>query len=177
MSDEHGNVSLPVSMPDASPWWLRGVAASIIFLLVASVWFLARQGPRVPVYRGKSLPVWLRTYAVSSSSRLHSREWNEADDAVRHMGTNCIPVLLHMIREKDSKLKLLVMSLARKQRVVRLHFVAAAERNVEASSGLAPKKRTQKLCNSLVSSFGFRSQWATDSRGNYGGVGGCKRPQ
>jgi hypothetical protein len=109
MSDEHGNVSLPVSMPDASPWWLRGVAASIIFLLVASVWFLARQGPRVPVYRGKSLPVWLRTYAVSSSSRLHSREWNEADDAVRHMGTNCIPVLLHMIREKDSKLKLLVM--------------------------------------------------------------------
>src|ERR1017187_5770358 len=33
--------------------------------------------------------------------------------------------------------------------------------------GLAPKKRTQKLCNSLVSSFGFRSQWATDSRGNY----------
>ena len=52
---------------------------------------------------------------------------------MRHMGANCIPVLLHMIREKDSKLKLLVMSLAQKQRVVRFHFVAAAERNVEAS--------------------------------------------
>ena len=42
-------------------------------------------------------------------------------------------------------------------------------------SGLASKKRTQKLCHFLVSWFGFRSQWATDSRGNYGGVGGCKR--
>ena len=41
--------------------------------------------------------------------------------------------------------------------------------------GLASKKRTQKLCHFLVSWFGFRSQWATDSRGNYGGVGGCKR--
>src|ERR1017187_10256990 len=27
-------------------------------------------------------------------------------------------------------------------------------------TGLASKKRTQKLCNSLVSSLGFRSQWA-----------------
>src|ERR1035441_477777 len=43
--------------------------------------------------------------------------------------------------------------------------------------GLASKKRTQKLCNSLVSSFGLRSQWAIDSPGSCGGVGGCKRPQ
>src|ERR1035441_6814030 len=45
------------------------------------------------------------------------------------------------------------------------------------TGGLASKKRTQKLCNSLVSSFGFRSQWAIDSPGSCGGVGGCKRPQ
>jgi len=41
--------------------------------------------------------------------------------------------------------------------------------------GLASKKRTQEWCHYLVSCFGFRSQWATGSRGNYGGVGGCKR--
>ena len=94
---------------------------------------LARQGPRVPVYCGKSLPIWLRNYGWSSSARLHSREWNEADDAVRHMGTNCIPVLLRMIREKDSKLKLRLLSLAQKQRLIRFHFTTVAERNVEAS--------------------------------------------
>ena len=38
-----------------------------------------------------------------------------------------------MIREKDSKLKLLLISLARKQRLVKMPFVPAAERNVEAS--------------------------------------------
>jgi hypothetical protein len=133
MADEHGNVSLPMSKPDASPWWIRGITASVIVVVIGAVWLLARQGPRVPAYRGKSLPVWLRTYAESSSSGRHSREWNEADDAVRHMGTNCVPVLLRMIREKDAKLKLLAMSWAQKQRLVRLHFVAAAERNVEAS--------------------------------------------
>lgn len=133
MNDEHRNVRLPLSEPHSNPWWLRAFAASIIGLLVGSVWLLARQGPRVPVYRGKSLPVWLRTYGWSSSSRLHSREWNEADDAVRHLGTNCIPVLLRMIREKDSKLKLRLLSLAQKQRLIRFHFTTAAERNVEAS--------------------------------------------
>ena len=46
-----------------------------------------------------------------------------------------------------------------------------------ATLGLASKKRTQKLCHFLVSCFGFRSQWAKDSRGNCGGVGGCKTLQ
>ena len=47
---------------------------------------------RVPVYRSKALTLWLRTYAPSSSPGRNSRAWNEADDAVRHIGTNCIPM-------------------------------------------------------------------------------------
>jgi hypothetical protein len=128
-----GDVRWPRNERHSNPWWLRAFAASIIFLLVGSVWLVARQAPRVPVYRGKSLTVWLRTYAPSSSSGRHSREWNEADEAVRQIGTNGIPVLLHMVREKDSKLKLLLVFLAQKQRLVKIHFVRAAERNVEAS--------------------------------------------
>src|ERR1022692_4620356 len=46
--------------------------------------------------------------------------------------------------------------------------------HLDDTIGLASKKRTQKLCHFLVSCFGFRSQWAKDSRGNCGGVGGCK---
>jgi len=52
---------------------------------------------------------------------------------VRHIGTNCIPVLLHMIREKNSKLTLRLVALAQKQRLIKIHFVPAAEQNVEAS--------------------------------------------
>jgi len=43
--------------------------------------------------------------------------------------------------------------------------------------GLATKKRTQNLCNSLVSCFCFRSQGANDSRANCGGADGCKTPR
>jgi len=45
------------------------------------------------------------------------------------------------------------------------------------ASGLATKKRTQNLCNSLVSCFCFRSQGANDSRANCGGADGCKTPR
>jgi HEAT repeat protein len=133
MSDEHGNGRLSRTDRLSKPWWLWTIAASLIILLAVSVWFLIRQAPRVPVYRGKALTLWLRTYAPSSSPGRNSREWNEADKAVRHIGTNCIPVLLHMIREKDSKLKLHLLSLAQKQRLIRFHFTTAAERNVAAS--------------------------------------------
>jgi hypothetical protein len=47
----------------------------------------------------------------------------------------------------------------------------------KCEDGLATKKRTQNLCNSLVNCFGFRSQWANDSRANCAGVGGCKTLQ
>ena len=40
--------------------------------------------------------------------------------------------------------------------------------------GLATKKRTQKLYNTLVNCFGFRSQWANGSRASCVGVGGYK---
>ena len=43
-------------------------------------------------------------------------------------------------------------------------------------AGLATKKRTQKLCNSITSCFVFQSQAANDSQANCEGVGGCKTP-
>jgi HEAT repeat protein len=106
---------------------------AIIIVIAGLIWLLAVQVPREPSYRGKRLTVWLRTYSSSSSSGRHSREWNEADDAVRLIGTNSIPVLLHMICEKDSKFKVRLVALAQKQRLIKIHFVPAAVRNAEAS--------------------------------------------
>ena len=133
MSGKNENARLFGTDRILPPGWPRALAASVVILFVGLVWALMRQIPSEPMYRGKALTLWLRTYAPSSSSGLHSQEWNEADDAVRHLGTNCIPTLLHMIRGKDSKLKLRLVALARKQRLIRIHFVSAAQRNVEAS--------------------------------------------
>jgi HEAT repeats len=108
------------------------LAVVVVVLAGVAAWQGLRQ--QEPVYGGKTLPLWLRTYAPSSSSRLHSPEWNAADDAVRHMGTNCIPILLRMIRQKDSSAKVWIVAFAQKHGLTkRIHFVPAAVRNVEAS--------------------------------------------
>jgi HEAT repeat protein len=86
-----------------------------------------------PAYHGKSLALWLQTYAPSSSSGRGSSAWSETDDAVRHIGTNSIPVLLKMLRATDSKLKLQLIALAKKQQVMKIHFTPATECNIEAS--------------------------------------------
>ena len=113
------------------------IALAVLLVMLAGViaWQVFQASrERQPVYGGKPLTLWLRTYAPSSSSGLHSPEWNEADDAVRHMGTNCIPILLRMIRQKDSPVKLWLIAFAQKHGLTkRIHFVPAAVRNVEAS--------------------------------------------
>lgn len=91
-----------------------------------------------PVYRNRALSVWLQTYDPSSSSVRGSPQWNETDNAVCQIGTNSIPVLLRMLSAKDSKLKLQLIALARKQRVVKIHFVSAAVLNIEASRAFIP---------------------------------------
>ena len=62
--------------------------------------------PKEPSYRGKPLHFWLQTYAPSSSSGRGSPARSEADDAVRHIGTNCFAALLRMLRGTESRLEL-----------------------------------------------------------------------
>jgi hypothetical protein len=112
-----------------------GLAVVLVALASVIAWqVLQASRERQPVYGGKPLTLWLRTYAPSSSSQLHSPEWNQADDAVRHMGTNCVPILLRMIRQKDSQAKLWLVAFAQKHGLKkRIPFVPAAVRNVQAS--------------------------------------------
>jgi HEAT repeat protein len=109
------------------------MTALAILLLLGLLWFLTGQVPHEPVYRGKALTFWLQTYDPSSPLGRGSREWNETDDAVGHIGTNAIPVLLRMLRETDSSLKLGLVALAQRQHVIKIHFVPAPTRNIEAS--------------------------------------------
>jgi HEAT repeats len=48
------------------------------------------------------------------------------------MGNKVLPTLLRMLRARDSKLKLLLISLAAKQHLMKLHFIPAARLNQEA---------------------------------------------
>lgn len=130
MSGEQGHTR-PGWLPSA--WWSRSIALFVIILLIGLVWFFACQPRHEPIYMGKSLTSWLQTYAPSSPHGRGSREWNQADEAIHHIGTNAIPILLEMIDQRDSELKLRLMDLLRKQHLVKVHFVPAAELNAEAT--------------------------------------------
>ncbi len=109
------------------------LALALLVLAVAVLIISAVLMDREPAYQGRALSVWLQTYDPSSRYGRGSPQWNEADEAVRQIETNSIPFLLQMLRAKDSKLKLEVMALARKQKLLRIHFVPASARNLEAS--------------------------------------------
>jgi len=110
------------------PWRFAIFAGLLTLLLI--VWVCLRQDSRRLVYHAKPLTVWLQTY---TSSARGSPEWKEADEAVRYIGTNAIPELLHLLHAKDSALKLRLVALAQKQRLIKIHFVPAAQRNIQAS--------------------------------------------
>jgi hypothetical protein len=127
---DYGNLRLSRSDRLSRPGQLAVFAGLFTLLLIAWLCLLLRQDSRRPVYHGKPLTLWLQTYTRSSRG---SPEWKEADEAVRHAGTNAIPVLLHLIQAKDSELKLRLVALAQKQRLIKIHFVPAAQRNIQAS--------------------------------------------
>jgi HEAT repeat protein len=115
--------------PSRKAWFIAGF---IVVLFLGMLW-LPRLLRTEPAYHGKSLTLWLQTYAPSSRSGRGSPAWTEADDAVRHIGTNGIPVLLRMLRATDSRLELQLVALAKKQHIIKIHFTLAATLNVEAS--------------------------------------------
>jgi hypothetical protein len=111
----------------------RALATLFVLVLLGLLWFLYGQAPPEPAYGGKSLTAWLQTYDPSAPSGRGSPAWNETDEAVRQMGTNSIPILLQMLCEHDSKLKLRWVAWAQRQKFLKIHFVPAAIRNIEAS--------------------------------------------
>jgi hypothetical protein len=109
------------------------IAMLAVLILLGVLCCLRFQFYHEPVYRGKALTVWLQTYDPSSAFSQRFIERSEADDAVRHIGTNAIPILLQMLGETDSILKLRLIALAERQQVLRFHFVRAETLYIEAS--------------------------------------------
>jgi len=103
-----------------------GWAALFLAILCALAWQLSRT--REPVYQGKPLSAWLRYYALGADPR----EALKANQAVREIGTNAIPTLLRMLQRKDSALKVKLLALGQRQLFVRIPYVAAVDRKVEA---------------------------------------------
>jgi len=104
----------------------KRVQVALTFLLVATAGVIVWQGlgEREPVYQGKPLNIWLQLY-ITHGSIIDVRPHPEADEAVRQIGTNAIPSLLHMLRARDSKLKLALMRSSGKYRFIGIPVLPA----------------------------------------------------
>lgn len=104
---------------------LAFVAAAIVAVLG---WEILRSHETNPIIDGKPLTSWLDYYLAGSSEA--QREI--ADQALDKAGTNAIPTLLWMLRQRDSSFKHKVMELVQKQHFIKVHYTPAERRNQAA---------------------------------------------
>jgi hypothetical protein len=123
---------------------LRQLAILVALAILGVVSYHLFRVPREPVYQGKPLSAWLQTYNPASPSNRGSPAWKATDDALSHIGTNAIPFLLKSLRARDSSLKLRLVAWAQKQHLIKIHFVPAAERNIQASRAFIVLGNTAK---------------------------------
>jgi HEAT repeat protein len=115
------------------------IVLAVVLVILAGV--IGWQGLRLrePVYQGRRLGDWLAVYKMDGLSGAESWqvrvEQQQADEAVRHAGTNALPVLLRMLRAKDSALKVKCVAWAMRQHLIRINYIPADELNYRACSG------------------------------------------
>jgi hypothetical protein len=71
--------------------------AVLLGILAAAGWVVGH--PAGPSYEGKSLQAWLDAYGRGPGGY---RPNPQADDALRHIGTNAVPYLLHLLQTTNS---------------------------------------------------------------------------
>jgi hypothetical protein len=103
------------------------IAAILALSLFAGLVFLLCCHPE-PVYQGKHLSDWLL--------ELNTPRKSAAQDAIRHIGSNGIPLLCRELLGTDSNLKLKFLRLAGKQQLFKFKYVPASDRHEHAREAI-----------------------------------------
>jgi hypothetical protein len=109
------------------------IAIVLLFVALAGVigWRVARPSDE-PVYKGKRLSEWLGGYCGEGKTTPE-----EADEAIRRMGTNAIPILLRLVRGSDAGFMPTVVSVARRLHIVPRGYRTPAEWNAAGAYGFS----------------------------------------
>ena len=94
--------------------WRMALAISFFVTIGGITWLVLNLVDSEPAYQGKYLSAWLLEYAESGEAE------SQAEVAIRAIGTNGIPVLVKWMGCKDSKLKAKLISMVRKQSLVKI---------------------------------------------------------
>jgi len=110
------------------------VALAVLLVVFAGViaWQVLRL--REPVYQGKRLSFWLERL-TGAVNRRNQNERDGAEQALRHIGTNALPVLIERLTAQDGRLKQLMTTLGEKHKLLPFHLKSAEQRRIEAVCG------------------------------------------
>jgi hypothetical protein len=112
------------------------VAAVAVALLAGVLW--RGLAPGEPSYQGKGLSAWIEQdvkYFPAKPNSPDRAKRDEAEAAIRQMGTNTLPTLLKMVRAKDSPLKANLLLWSSKQSVIKFHFRSASDYHAWSTYG------------------------------------------
>src|ERR1700747_433434 len=84
----------------------RKAAIFIICISAVTVWWVLT--PHEPAYQGKLLSSWLRDFDYSSERGVAARA------AVRPIGTNALPTLIHYLNHRDGRFKMWLIAFLQK---------------------------------------------------------------
>jgi hypothetical protein len=96
------------------------LVALVIIGSVGLLWLVSR--PREPIYQGRDLTFWLDQYGSNHWSNTELDR--EAEFAIRHFGTNCIPAYLQMISTHPSSLTINFLARIPPRWSTRLHILS-----------------------------------------------------
>jgi hypothetical protein len=105
----------------------RILAGLLLPALVAGMaWEIRRARISDPMYEGKPLSYWVGDFGPPLQ---------EIELAIRHAGTNAVPLLLRLMQARDVKLKRKLMEFLEGQELIRAHYVTAETRHNQAVIG------------------------------------------
>lgn len=95
------------------------------FCIGAIIWQMWSPSVPDPIYKGKPLSYWLTGFVPDPVTGTNPPppqvKWEAAREAVQHLGTNALPLLLQILREPDHPLKERLCALAAKQHFIKIH--------------------------------------------------------
>src|SRR4051794_29710941 len=82
------------------------LGAGVLAVFSLAVFLVIRTEPPEPYYNGRSLSDWFhqRMQFKDADGKDAKVKFDEATDAIRHIGTNALPLLLHRIRSEEPSL-------------------------------------------------------------------------
>src|ERR1039457_2175211 len=108
-------------------WTVAVVAAGLLLLIYASF----PLGPKLPVYKGKSLYAWATELGHAQQNYSDPNSWGKiqaATEAIRAMGTNALPFIMADIHAHAALKDRVIKWLAPRLRFLKLHPQKVEER-------------------------------------------------